>query len=113
MKKSKLPNLISVMILTLITTLMWISFNIYRALTSEVPPSVPQEVSEPLNPVLDQETINQIEGKLFLDDSQIPDNVAVGTPAPSASIEPTPLATPVESPTPASEEATASASPTP
>jgi len=92
------------MILTLITSLMWISFNIYRALTSKAPPSVPGEVSEPLTPSLDKDAINQIEGKLFLNDAQIPDNVVTGTPPASAA--PTPEATAVASPTPVAEEAT-------
>jgi len=81
---------------------MWISFNIYRALTSQVPPSVDKEVSEPLNPTLDKETVDLILGKLFLDDAQIPDSVATGTPVPPVAT-PTPEATPIETATSAPE----------
>jgi hypothetical protein len=111
MKKNKLPSLISILILTLITSLMWISFNIYRSLMSQPPPVVSGEVSNPLTPTLDKDSINQIEERLFLDDSQIPDNIAVGTATPVATS--TPEATPVASPTPASEEATTTPSATP
>ena len=86
MKKSKLPNLISVMILTLITSLMWVSFNIYRALTSKAPPSVSAQVSQPLTPTLDKDALDLIQGKLYLNDSQIPDNVAAGTGVPTVTL---------------------------
>jgi len=100
MKKNKLPSLISVLILTLLTSVMWVSFNVYRALTTETPAEVPKEIIEPLTPTLDRETINQIESRIFLDESQIPDVVSVpvtqviGTPLPS----PTPISTPIASP---------------
>lgn len=64
MKNLKLPNLISILILTLLTAIVWISLSIYRAFTIKPAPVVPQEVSEPLTPTLDTDTINQIKGKL-------------------------------------------------
>lgn len=75
MQKSKMPSLVSILILTLITVVVWISFDVYRLFNRPPDPVVPEEVSKPLDPTLDQETINQIESRLFFDDSQIIDQV--------------------------------------
>lgn len=100
MKKNKLPNPISILVLTLITALVWVSLNIYRALTASPPPAVPQNVSQTLTPTLNQDTINKIESSTFLNDSQIPlvvtAQTAAGTPAPT--ILPSPATTPAETP---------------
>lgn len=99
-KNSKLPNLVSILILTVLTALMWISFSVYRAITTKPAPNVPQAVSLPLTPTLDTTTLNKVQSSLFLDSSQIPQNVANGTPAPSATTLPTstPVASPVATP---------------
>lgn len=109
MKKNKLPSFITVLILTLITVVMWVSFSVFRALSSKPVASVPEEVSKPLNPTLDSDTIGKIRSRIFLDDSQIPENIITApTPGPT----PTPVATPRASPSPtASPEE--SATPTP
>jgi hypothetical protein len=93
MKKTKLPNLVSILILTLITAVMWISLNIYSAITSTPSPVVQAEVSEPLNPVLDIEVISQIESRLYLDDSQIPENIVAPPTGESITITGTTLVT--------------------
>ena len=103
MKKTKLPNLISVLILTLITAVMWVSFNIYRAISNEATPSVPKEVSDPLTPTLDASTISEIETRIFLDETQIPNtqfspiSTPVPTAAPTTIPSPSPIASPAES----------------
>jgi hypothetical protein len=110
MKNNKLPSLISILILTLLTAITWVSFSIYRALTISAPPSIPQDISQPLTPTLDQNSISKIESSIFLDDSQIPQNVVSETPLPSPIL----LATPIASPSPtASPTASPSASPSP
>ncbi len=110
MKKTKLPNLISILILTVITVLMWISFSVYRAVTSQPTPSVPKTISEPLTPTLDAQTITQIESRLFLDSAQIPDNVV--TQVTTTNIEPLIVSTPLPTPE-ALVESTPSAEPSP
>ena len=104
-KDSKLPSVVLILILTVATSLMWISFNVYRALTSKPAPNVPQAVSQPLTPTLDTDTLEKVNSSLFLDTSQIPQDVAtqVSTPAPAATF--VPEITPIASPT-ASSEAT-------
>lgn len=114
MKQAKLPNLVSILILTLLTITMWISLSIYRAVTSKPAPVVPQAVSEPLTPSLDVDSINKIESRLFLDDSQIPDNV-VTIVAPTEKPAPTtaPVSTPIASPQEITPAPSASPSATP
>jgi hypothetical protein len=110
MKNNKLPSLVSILILTLLTAITWVSFSIYRALTVSAPPGVPQSVSQPLTPTLDQDSINKIKSSIFLNDAQIPQNIVGETPLPSPIL----LATPTASPSPtASPTASPSASPGP
>lgn len=73
MNKNKLPSIVSILILTLVTAFAWLSFSIYRAVTIKPDPVVPKEISEPLSPDLDGETINKLQTKLYFDDSQVPD----------------------------------------
>lgn len=73
MKNAKLPSFVSILILTLITSLVWVSFSVYRALTVKPAPIVPKEISEPLTPTLDTETINNLQLKLYFDNSQVPE----------------------------------------
>jgi hypothetical protein len=93
MKKTKLPSFVTVLILTLITVIMWVSFEVYRLFVKPVTPSVPESVSAPLTPTLDQATIDQVKTHLFLNDSEIPDVVIgaftplEGTPQPSPTPE--------------------------
>lgn len=94
MKKNKLPNLISILILTLITVVVWITLNIYRTISNDPTPSVPDEVSAPLTPSLDKDAIDLIESKIFLNDSQIPNTTFSFTPIPIPSGTPTAIASP-------------------
>jgi hypothetical protein len=93
MEKRKLPSLVSMLIMTLITCVVWGSFEIYRVFNKPTTPSVPPSVSEPLSPTLDQETVSLIQNKIYLSDEDIPDDVintsVVGT---------RPAATPVPEP---------------
>lgn len=92
MKKIKLPNGVAILVLTLITVVMWVSFSIYHAVGKKPDVKVPTEVSKPLSPTLDVEVINMIESRSYLDDSQIPQNVVTG-PIPLGGNKP--IATPV------------------
>lgn len=86
--KTKTPNIVPVLILTLITAITWIAFSIYRELTTKPAPVVPEAISEPLNPTLDKDALSKMDTKIFLDDSQIPvsifstSNSIIATPSP-------------------------------
>lgn len=108
MNKSKIPSLITLLVLTLITAVMWVGFSVYRALAIKPSPSVPQEVSEPLTPTLDTASLKKIEARIFLNDSEIPEITLSTTSTPSPTIAPARTASPsaIPSPTPATESGT-------
>lgn len=98
MKKNRLPSLITILVLTLLTSIIWVSFSVYRAITAKPPESVPSVVSNPLTPTLDTPEINKIESSIFLDNSQIPQNLVTASTPPAATPTPAPIITPVASP---------------
>lgn len=72
-EKKDLPTFLRLLILTLITALAWVFFTIYRSFVKEPSPAVPADVILPLNPKLDNETMDQMQIKNYLD--QIPEPV--------------------------------------
>jgi hypothetical protein len=103
-KKNKLPNYITILVLTLISIVMWISFSVYRALSQKPESDVPQEISNPLTPNLDKDSLNKIQSRIFMDDSQIPEISVTNTVSPTPTSLETP--TPIPPPTPASSSGT-------
>jgi len=101
MKNKKLPNIISLAILTLITSVVWIFFNVYRVFTTKTEPKVSREILQPLSPKLNSEIISEIENRVFIEQNQIPE-----TPVEQVVPIPTETEEPVSTP-----EATASATP--
>lgn len=107
MKKSKMPSIVSVLILTLITVVFWVTFDVYRLFNQADVPVVTESVSRPLTPSLDQNAINQIESRIFIDNSQIPDDVVISNNDIIVTPDTTPDATPVpDSPSPNPVDAT-------
>jgi hypothetical protein len=104
--KVKIPNLVTVLIFTLITSVVWVFFSVYRALTAKPNFDIPPQILSPLSPTLDKSTIDNIEGRTYFEDSQIPESKAALPEKVAASPSPTeaPTATIVpestESPTP-------------
>jgi len=75
MKKEKLPYIISLAILTLITSVLWIFFNLYRVFTNKPDYKVSEEILAPFSATLDQKIISEIENRVFIEQNQIPDIV--------------------------------------
>lgn len=107
MKKNKLPSLISILIMTLITSVFWVSLSTYRAFTLKPAESVPEEITNPIDLNLNQKVINDIESRIYLDSSQIPQDIikTSSSPVPQPKTpSPTPVSvatpTPIPSPTP-------------
>jgi hypothetical protein len=71
--KTKLPSFVTILILTLVTSLAWVAFSVYRAIALKPSPVVPKEISQPITPTLDSNTINSLQSKLYFDDSQVPE----------------------------------------
>lgn len=102
MNKQKIPGLISVLILTLITIVMWVSLDVIRAFQKTTPSTIPAEISQPITPSLDQISISQIESRIFLDDSLIPSGITNSPLTPAASPIPVPTVEPTTQPVNAS-----------
>lgn len=64
MRKPKLPNFVILLILTALTAVMWVGLSIYRSFTIKPAPIVSEEVLRPINPVLDQTIIREIESRV-------------------------------------------------
>jgi hypothetical protein len=92
MNKTKLPSVVPILVLTLITVVLWVSLEIFKAFNKPSDTIVSSDISQPLTPTLDQNSINQIEARIFLDDSQIPDTVVNSQLTPSAQVTPSPIA---------------------
>lgn len=78
-QKKDLPGLVIFAILTLVTTFSWVGFEIYRALTVQPKPDVPPQILQELSPTLDQQTLESLVNKVYLDDETIGDTVLSGT----------------------------------
>ncbi len=113
MKNIKAPKLVTIAVLTLITAVFWAGFEVYRIFTQKPTPPVPQTIINPINPTLDQNTLNSLQGRMYLDESQIGQTIAT-TPAPVAQPTPPPAPTPNASPSATlSPSPVASSTPTP
>lgn len=53
------------MILTLITTIFWILFSIYRVFVNQPSPVVPEEIVLQLDPKLDTNIINEMKNRIY------------------------------------------------
>lgn len=115
MKTSKLPNLVILAALSLITIVFWIVFGILRIVVSPEEISVPESVLRELKPVLNTQTLETLDSQIFLTDEQIGNTVLA--PIATATPAPTPVVIadetlPTESPT-ASESPAGTATPEP
>lgn len=90
MKKTNLPSLVTISILTVITVIFWIIFSIIRIFTTEPDIKVASEVLEPIDPTLDTETLNNVQGRTFFSTGQ----TILTLPSPLPEVSPSPTATP-------------------
>ncbi len=116
MKKTKLPGLITILILTMATTVMWVGFSVYRAFTRVPEDKVPEEISATISPILDTDAIDIVESSVYFDESQIPpltlNSQPTGTtPVSTFAPRESPTASPTE--TPSAPEVAPTASPAP
>lgn len=58
--KRGLPNLVIVMILTLITSILWIFVGIYGILSKKPDIPVPAPILEPINPSLETDILDKV-----------------------------------------------------
>jgi len=67
MKKRKLPELITILILTLIVVAFWMFFTIYRVFTNKPATVVEEEIIQPLDANFDNQTMQEIQDRSFFE----------------------------------------------
>lgn len=85
MKKPKAPRLVTVTILTTITIIFWVFTGLYEIITSTPPVEVDPEILKPLNPSLDQENLNRLEGRIYFEEGETASPIVIkplSTPIP-------------------------------
>lgn len=100
MKKNSLPRPIAILVLTLLTAVIWVGMSVYRAVVVKPSASVAENISKPLNPRLDTDTIQKIDSAIFVQDSEVP-QVLTGSPTPTLpvqTLETTPTTSPSATP---------------
>lgn len=99
--KEKIPSVVSLAIMTSVTVIFWISFDIYRIVKKNPPLSVPPEITAPFDASLDTEALNKAAARSYLKESDIrnlapnssaPPEVTETSPTPTASGSATPVA---------------------
>lgn len=100
MNKQKPPRILTLAILTVVTVVAWIGFDVYRALTTKPAPPVPPEILAPIDPQLNTLILNDIINRVYVEPkegtTQIVNSdseVRVSTPVPTISPTASPLAT--------------------
>jgi hypothetical protein len=73
MKIKDAPPIVKIAFMSLITVIIWITFDVYRALTVEPSPEVSEEVLRGLSPALDVTALNQLQNRVYVSDEQIRD----------------------------------------
>lgn len=67
MKKNKLPNIVTMAILTLITIVSWIVLSVLRVFTAEPAPPVPAAILSPIDATLDTNSLDMLENRIFFE----------------------------------------------
>lgn len=97
MKKPKAPQLVTVAIFTTITVIFWVFLSVYRVLTKASPPEVPAEILAPISPNLDINALNNLEGRVFFEETEVifpgPSSQTIPSPTFSPTLEPTTIPT--------------------
>ena len=80
-KRIKVPGIVTIMALTLITTILWVGFEVVRIVISKPEPDVPPQVLESLNPTLDTLLLDKLEKRVYLNEDEL--NVFKPQPKPT------------------------------
>lgn len=105
MKKLKAPRLVTVAVFTTITVIFWVFIGLYNLITSAPPVSVDPELLKPINPVLDQDALSRLEGRVYFEPGQTSSPIIIRE-------EPETTPETETTPTLEEEESTETASPT-
>jgi len=101
-KRSKYPPIVRFLLFTTITVIIWVTFEVYRSLTIEPDPVVPEEILAPLDPTLDSTRLDELQRRVNLSEEEIGETVllspdlgegVVVSPTPTDEPELTPVST--------------------
>jgi len=70
MDKPKSPKLVTVAIFTTITTIFWVFTGLYNIITSSPPANVDPKLLEPINPTLDKDALDRLDGRIFFEQGE-------------------------------------------
>ena len=65
--KKTTPFLVKFAVMTLLTSLVWVGFDIYRAFTQKPPPAVSAEILAPVDPTLDTTLLDKLTNRVYFD----------------------------------------------
>jgi hypothetical protein len=69
--KPKIPPIIAIAVLTLITAIVWIFLSVYRIYVSKPAISLAPAIVEPVNPTLDKNTIEAVVNRLYIEEGSV------------------------------------------
>lgn len=78
----KRPTYLFVIILTTVTIVFWIAYEVYLILTTTPQSSVDPKILEPLNPSLDVETLDDLNNRIYFEKDQETNPVTATTITP-------------------------------
>jgi len=93
MKKEKLPSMVNIAILTLITAVFWVIYSVYQAIWSKPQVTSGAESIEPFTPTLNNQIVGDIRNAIYFTEDEIP----LYEPS-SVLAQPTPIPTPTTAP---------------
>ncbi len=84
--KNKTPSIVVVAVLTTVTVMSWIFFEVYRVLNSTPGVNIPKEILEPFSSDINTQMIDDLQNKYYFgDDYLIENSYEIATPSPSIS----------------------------
>jgi len=71
----KTPTLVALSVLTTLTILSWVAFELYRAFSLEPPQEVREELLAPINPSLDRGLLDELQRRRGISESELLEDV--------------------------------------
>ena len=67
----KAPTTVTIAVLTAITVIFWVGFEVFRLATKKPEVVVPAEIIAPLSPTLDAEALVKLQKRVYLNEEEI------------------------------------------
>lgn len=70
MRKPPTPTIVTLAVFTTVTVVLWIFVSVYNILIKKAPVDVPDSLLEPMDEVLDTQTLQKIKERIFIEEGQ-------------------------------------------